>query len=169
MEQDGSDGLNGRPGRSFGAKLSPSSRALSVLPSLPWASQGRAVTIQNRARRSDTGDAPISRMQELRPASDVVEHAEAIEQEELLERKAQPPRPQLRQLPFRHGGGVLPGDTQQHSARGLLQGAHHMQWVLVCDPDGPTIAASSPWRIAGYCLTTPIGRPLVPLDYDLHV
>ena len=57
---------------------------------------------------------------------DVVEHAEAIEEEELLEHEAQAPGPQTRQLGVGHGRGVLPADAD-HPAGGPLQGAHYVQ------------------------------------------
>src|SRR5580692_6757478 len=59
-------------------------------------------------------------------AGDIVEHAEAVEEEELLEHEAEAPGPQARQLRVGHGRGVLPGDAD-HPAGGPLQGAHHVQ------------------------------------------
>ena len=57
---------------------------------------------------------------------DVVEDAEPVQQEELLEDEAQPPGPQARELVVGHVRGVLPGDADL-AAGGPLQGAHDVQ------------------------------------------
>ena len=63
----------------------------------------------------------------------VVEHAEPVEQEELLEHEPQPPGPQPRQLLVGHGRGVLPGDAH-HAPGGPLQGAHDVQQGALARP-----------------------------------
>ena len=81
------------------------------------------------------------------PVGDVVEDAEAVEQEELLEHEPEAPGPQPRQLLVGHGRGVLPGDAD-HAAGGSLQGAHHMQQGALARPgradDGDQLALVDP-------------------------
>ena len=83
---------------------------------------------------------------------DVVEHAEAVEQEELLEDEAQSPGPQARQLLVGHGRGVLAGDAD-HAAGGPLQGAHDVQQGALARPrradDGDQLALVDPQADAG--------------------
>ena len=57
---------------------------------------------------------------------DVVEHGQAVDQEELLEDEAEPPGPQARHLRIGHGRGVLSGDAD-YAPGGSFQGAHHVQ------------------------------------------
>ena len=57
---------------------------------------------------------------------DVVEHAQPIEQEELLEDEAEAPGPQPRELSVGHGRSVLTRDAE-HAAGGSVQGAHHVE------------------------------------------
>jgi len=66
-------------------------------------------------------------------AGDVVEHGQAVQQEELLEHKPEPPGPQPRQLLIRHDRGVLPGDAD-HAVRRPLQRAHHMKQRALARP-----------------------------------
>ena len=75
--------------------------------------------------------------------SDVVEHAEPVEQEELLEHEAQSAGPQPRQLFVGHGGGVLAGHPNDPSG-GPFEGAHNLQEGALSRSDGPTMATSSP-------------------------
>ena len=83
---------------------------------------------------------------------DVVEHAEAVEQEELLEDEAEAPGPQARQLLVGHGRGVLSGDAD-HAARGSLEGAHHVEQGALARPgradDGDQLALVDPQVDAG--------------------
>ena len=75
---------------------------------LRWPSPTRSMAAA--ASPSPLGDpaAPVEQA-----VGDVVEHAEPVEQEELLEHEAQPPGPQPRQLFVGHGRGVLPGDADR--------------------------------------------------------
>jgi hypothetical protein len=81
------------------------------------------------------------------PVGDVVQHGQAIEQEELLEHGTQPPGPQPRQLLIPHDRRVLPGDAD-HPAGGPLQRAHHMQQGALARPgradDGGQLASIDP-------------------------
>ena len=83
---------------------------------------------------------------------DVVEHAEAVEQEELLEDEAEAPGPQARQLLVGHGRGVLSGDAD-HAAGGSFEGAHHVQKGALARPgradDGDQLALVDPQVDAG--------------------
>src|ERR1700678_3803527 len=69
------------------------------------------------------GDPPAPVQQ---AAGDVVEHAEAIEQEELLEHETDTPGPQARQPLVGHDRGVFPGDADD-PAGGPLKSAHYVQ------------------------------------------
>ncbi len=83
---------------------------------------------------------------------DVVEHAEAVEQEELLEDEAEAPGPQARQLLVGHRRGVLSGDAH-HAACGSFEGAHHVQQGALARPggadDGDELALVDPQVDAG--------------------
>src|SRR5580692_185499 len=78
---------------------------------------------------------------------DVVEHGQAVEQEELLEDEAEAPGTQARQLRVRHGRGVLPGDPDPAACR-PFEGAHHVQQGALARPgradDGDQLALVDP-------------------------
>ena len=78
------------------------------------------------------------------PVGDVAQHGLMLGQEELLEYEPDPGRPQRRQLPVGHPGHVQAGDAHRPAGR-LVQGAHQVQQRAdLPDPDGPTMAVSSP-------------------------
>jgi hypothetical protein len=93
------------------------------------------------SRSSSKREAPVAESAALgdRPApvrqavGDVVEHAEAVEQEELLEDEAEAARPQPGQLRIGHDRGVLTGDPD-HAAARSFQGSHHMQKRALARP-----------------------------------
>jgi hypothetical protein len=93
-----------------------------------------------RSRRTEAGRAGVEQ-----PVGDVVEHGLVLGEEELLEDEADPRRAQGRELAVRQAGDIEPGDP--HRAR-----ARRSSVPITCssvdlpDPDGPTIATSSPRR-----------------------
>jgi hypothetical protein len=89
------------------------------------------------------------------PVGDVLAHRGVLGQEELLEDEADLPGPQPRQLAViqLRGGDSTDAD---HAAGGSLQRPHDVQERGLPDPEGPTIATSSPRRTEK---DTPGGRP----------
>ena len=82
------------------------------------------------AKSSALGQPPASVEQAV---GDVVEHAQAVEEEELLEDEAEAPGAQPRELGVGHGRGVLPGDADD-AAAGPFEGAHHVEQGALARP-----------------------------------
>ena len=101
-----------------------------------------------RARPGERRGGPLAAAGEAcpgiqQPVGDVVQRAGVLGQEELLEHEADPGGPQRGQLPVGQGGHVEAGDPHR-PAVGRSRVPIRCSSVDLPDPDGPTIATSSP-------------------------
>ena len=92
-----------------------------------------------RPRRSRAGDAGVEQ-----PVGDVVERARVLGEEELLEDEPDPGRPQRGELAVAQLGDVEAGDRAPSRCVGRSSVPIRCSSVDLPDPDGPTIATSSP-------------------------